>query len=476
MCPFCQQGTDVSLEKSLNEYFDDAFAVDSAAIEDLYVAYKTEWEQLHGPLQGLLDYPPEYFDAETLQNQSDLLDSKIQLNFERLEEKRREPSKSVELDVLGGILDEIKKLLEATNAESLEHNITVENVNFERSKLTEQVWRYLLDYEISEELALFETKKRSLEKAIASLNEKIRHKTKEHIQKQREIATLERDTTSIQPTIDAINALLKSFGFQGFVLEKSDRNRFYKIRRPDGSDARDTLSEGEGSFIAFLYFYHLAKGSASESGVTVDRVVVFDDPVSSLDSNVLFVVSSLIKDLFNEVRDKRGAIKQIFVLTHNMYFHKEVSFESRRSGDHRKLNDETFWTVRKSGLVSKIESHCTNPINSTYESLWMEVKRDDRNSPSLQNTLRRILEYYFNILGGVNPDSLCTRFSGPEKLICKSLFSWVNAGSHSVYDDPYFSPDESTADLYLTVFKDVFEKTGHMAHYNMMMGDSADGE
>ena len=34
--------------------------------------------------------------------------------------------------------------------------------------------------------------------------------------------------------------------------------------------------------------------------MTSDRVVVFDDPVSSLDSNVLFVVSILIKELFKE--------------------------------------------------------------------------------------------------------------------------------------------------------------------------------
>ena len=65
--------------------------------------------------------------------------------------------------------------------------------------------------------------------------------------------------TSIQPTIDAINALLKSFGFQGFVLAKSGRDGFYKIQHSDGSDAKETLSEGERSFIAFLYFYHLVK-------------------------------------------------------------------------------------------------------------------------------------------------------------------------------------------------------------------------
>ncbi|MFH0083694.1 AAA family ATPase, partial [Pseudomonas aeruginosa] len=69
-----------------------------------------------------------------------------------------------------------------------------------------------------------------------------------------------------------------------------------------GMDAKETLSEGERTFVTFLYFYHLLKGSDSESGVTTDRIVVFDDPVSSLDSDILFIVSSLIKALFDEVR------------------------------------------------------------------------------------------------------------------------------------------------------------------------------
>ncbi|MBN0669170.1 AAA family ATPase, partial [Pseudomonas aeruginosa] len=102
--------------------------------------------------------------------------------------------------------------------------------------------------------------------------------------------------------IDAINTLLASFGFHGFSLAKADSGTAYVLRRPDGMDAKETLSEGERTFVTFLYFYHLLKGSDSESGVTTDRIVVFDDPVSSLDSDILFIVSSLIKALFDEVR------------------------------------------------------------------------------------------------------------------------------------------------------------------------------
>src|SRR5690606_17683330 len=95
--------------------------------------------------------------------------------------------------------------------------------------------------------------------------------------------------------IDEVNRLLGSFGFQDFRLAKTDNGISYKLVRTDGADAKKTLSEGEKSFITFLYFYHMIKGSESDSGMTTDRVVVFDDPVSSLDSDVLFVVGSLYK-------------------------------------------------------------------------------------------------------------------------------------------------------------------------------------
>ena len=475
ICPFCQQGTPPSLEDSLNEYFDEAFEADSAAIEKLYTDYKTDAERLQQGIQTLLDEPPKFLNAEKLQTESDLLDSKIRLNIQRIEEKRRESSKSIDLNSLKNVCHVVKVLAETANTAILEHNTMVSNLETERTELTGQVWRFLLDKEIKNDLATFTYNKTSIEKGNEGLKTQIKDKIEERRIKEQEIQTLEKDTTSIQPTIDGINNLLESFGFTGFALAKSDRDRFYKIQRPDGSDAKETLSEGEKSFITFLYFYHLLKGSDSESGITSDRVVVFDDPVSSLDSDILFIVSNLIKSLFDEIRSKSGTIKQVFVMTHNVYFHKEVSFHPKRSAEGR-LKDETFWTVKKSNQGSKVQRHETNPIKTSYELLWIEVRNPDRDNLAIQNTMRRILENYFKILGNVDPDDICAKFEGKEKLICRSLFSWVNDGSHSAHDSLYVSIDDSMVESYLRVFKEIFVKTKHVAHYEMMMGIQNDGE
>ena len=163
-------------------------------------------------------------------------------------------------------------------------------------------------------------------------------------------------------------------------------------------------------------------------------------------------------------------MKQVFVLTHNVYFHKEVSFNTKRCADGR-LKDETFWTVRKSNQESKVRSHETNPIKTSYELLWIEVRNSDRDNLAIQNTIRRILENYYKILGNVDPDDICGHFEGKEKLICRSLFSWVNDGSHFAHDSLYVSIDDSMVESYLSVFKRIFDETGHIAHYNMMMGE-----
>ena len=471
VCPFCQQSTSDAFAKSLNEYFDETFERDSKAIDELETNYKTDSERLQQQIASIITAPSKFLDVEKLKAEKALLDSKITVNIQRLATKKKEPSQSLELDSLTNVVSAIKALIDTANVLISNHNTMVGNLAQERRDLTAQVWKYLLEIELKADLTAYETKRGNLNKAVAAMIAQIECATTDKVAKAAEIRALEKKTTSIQPTIDGINALLSFFCSRSFSLAKADNGTCYKLVRTDGTDAKETLSEGEQAFITFLYFYHLLKGSDSESGITTDRVVVFDDPVSSLDSDILFIVGSLIKGLFDEVRAGTGHIKQIFVLTHNVYFHKEVTFNPKRVN--KAMNEETFWVVRKSGLISKLEKHNSNPIKTSYELLWAEVRKPDRSNLTIQNNLRRILENYFKILGGIDPDRICAMFESREKLICRSLFSWVNAGSHYAHDDLYVSIDDSMVETYLNVFRAIFEKSGHLAHYKMMMGDAS---
>ena len=394
VCPFCQQSTTEAFRQSLNEYFDETFVADIKAIDDLVANYSTDSERLQQQVASIIATPYRFLDVEKLKAEKELLDSKVTINVQHLARKKKEASQVVKLESLSNVVAAIKTLIDSANVRVMAHNKVVANLTQKRKTLTAQVWKFVLQ-ELKSDLDAYKTTRDGLDKAITAMKGEIAVATADKTEKVGEIRELEKQTTSVQPTIDAINALLSSFGFQGFSLAKTASGTSYKLIRSDGSDAKATLSEGEKTFVTFLYFYHLLKGSVSDSGMTTNRVVVFDDPVSSLDSDILFIVGSLIKGLFSDVRVGTSQVKQIFVFTHNVYFHKEVTFSPKQKGV--PANEKAFWIVRKLGKFSKIEKHPTNPIKTSYELLWAEVKRSDRSNLTIQNTMRRILENYFKI-------------------------------------------------------------------------------
>ena len=119
--------------------------------------------------------------------------------------------------------------------------------------------------------------------------------------------------------------------------------------------------------------------------------------------------------------------------------------------------------------VSSLTKHPNNPIKTSYELLWQEVRNPARSHMTIQNTMRRIIENYFKILGNIDTETIVGMFEGHDQQICASLFSWVNDGSHNAHDDLYVVMDDSMVGRYLDVFRRIFEQSKHEAHYHMMM-------
>ncbi len=311
-----------------------------------------------------------------------------------------------------------------------------------------------------------------MERGINNLEKEISENQKDIESLKNEVEELEKSTASIKPIVKEINTLLERYGFTNFSLACTEDEKSYRIQREDGQLVGETLSEGEVTFITFLYYYHLTKGSLNENDISKDKVLVIDDPISSLDSNILFMVSVLIKNLMKETMEGKTNIKQVIILTHNTYFYKGVTLEydlKRYQGKY------SFWIIKKYNNVSKIKDYKENPIKSSYELLWQEVKQAKENNiswASLQNVMRRIVEYYFRILGGFKHNSdLSERFEDiEEKRVCDSFILWLNDGSHEISDDLFVQNQNTSIEIYLKVFERIFEITGHEAHYKMMMG------
>lgn len=470
-CPFCQQDLPPEFEKELSEYFDETFEADSKAVSALRNNYYQAAEDLVIQARALLALDCAELDKEKLSPEIQALEAVVLVNKGRMDNKLASPSVEVTLEGVVGIQAGISEIVSAANAKITEHNRLVASFTAEQNKLTDEVWRYILDVELKNTLADYASQKGALEKAVAGITSSRDRASSSIDAVDVEIAKIETELTSVKPTVTAINKILRNFGFRGFSLDPACVGNSYRLIRADGKDAKQTLSEGEKTFVTFLYFYHLLRGSVTTSGISADRIVVIDDPVSSLDSDVLFIVSSLIKELFAEVRKSGSNIKQVVVLTHNVHFHKEVTYDQRRKPD-KSLSDETFWIVRKPNEHSVIEFHPSNPIRTSYQLLWAELKRTPLPVLTLQNTMRRILENYFKILGGVDTYHLVDQFEGIEKTQCQSLMSWVNDGSHYAPDELYVAISDAMAASYLKIFFKIFKAAKHDAHYRMMMGDA----
>lgn len=469
-CPFCQQNIPHDFEKNLADYFDETFEADSRAVATLRSNYFQVADEVLTQARNLLASDCIYFDKEKVSLEIQALEAVILVNKNRMDKKVSSPSSEIELEGLKDVGDGIVGGVDAANVKITEHNRLVASFTAEQNKLTGEIWKYVIDTELKNTLADYASEKEKLRKSIAGITTSL-DKAKENITNvDIEIDKIETALTSVKPTVIAINKILKNFGFRSFSLDPACIGNSYRLIRADGKDAKQTLSEGEKTFVTFLYFYHLLRGSITTSGITSDRIVVIDDPVSSLDSDVLFIVSSLIKQLFTEARKKDSHLKQIFVLTHNVHFHKEITYDQRRKPE-TSLSDETFWIVRKPGDHSSVEFHLSNPIRTSYQLLWAELKKAPVPALTLQNTMRRILENYFKILGGVDTHHLVGEFEGLEKIQCQSLISWVNDGSHYAPDELYVAIGDNMAASYMKIFFKIFKVTQHDAHYKMMMGD-----
>ncbi|BAW72343.1 uncharacterized protein HPMKF3_1107 [Helicobacter pylori] len=404
------------------------------------------------------------------------LRNKINGNQQKMGDKSKEMSRNFKLESTKNEIKEIEKLIETANQQIANHNEMIKDIKNQKKICVEQTWKFLVN-EFKSDIQEYNKKHCGLEKGIKKLENEINENKKKIEEFENEIRELEKNMVSIKPIVNEINALLKGYGFANFSLACTEDEKSYHIQRENGQLVGETLSEGEVTFITFLYYYHLTKGSLKENDIPKNKVLVIDDPISSLDSNILFIVSVLVKELMKEAMKEKTNIKQVIILTHNTYFYKEITLEYDLKCYQGKYS---FWIIRKDNNVSKIRDYKENPIKNSYELLWQEVrwakekqaKENNISWVSLQNVMRRVIEYYFRILGGFeHNDSLSEYFENiEEKQVFNSFISWFNDGSHGISDDLFVQSQDTSIETYLKVFENIFKKTGHEAHYKMMMG------
>ena len=476
ICPFCQQPTITEvLKHQLGAFFSGEYEQDVNQIKQFIGQYSVYTDELLRYIKNLRTsigaYPAAGIDTSKLDSLLDVLNGCFSKNKAEMLIKEKEPGRIILLTETSVTISSVKQLVIDGNASISKHNEMVDNYTFEKNFLVADIWAFLMD-ENEALIAGYLNDLKNFDKAIRGIQKGIEVCRQQLDKLDEKIVEAGKNITSVQPTVDEINRSLKSYGFTNFQIVPSPvQTNAYQIQRMDGTLATNTLSEGEETFISFLYFLQFAKGSVDMSKVSNRKILVLDDPICSLDSMILYIVSTLVKGLIKDVREGNSDVKQIFILTHNVFFHKETAFIDSRT---EVCNDVHFWIISKDNNISSIRAYeRNNPIKTSYELLWEELKSNTNASLiTTQNIMRRILENYFSILGKTKDGTIIDSFSTiEEKMICRSLLSWLNDGSHTIPDDLYIDSYTDSIDRYKQIFKEVFVKMGHEAHYKMMMGE-----
>lgn len=465
-CPFCQQEAPKSLREDLESYFDETYKQQKEILSEFAEQFETEMQQLVQSINDYAELENELFKFEDVKLALKAIEASIIRNKNEINRKIKEPSEVISFEKITEQLEFIFGVITSSNKAIEVYNKKLGTFDDGKKQLKKDIWTYL-GAKVSPAYKAYKRKVSGQNRGITNLIDKKSAAESEITNLKLRISEIGEKLKNIAKPAQDINNILQQFGFSNFTITQVDEQAKYSIVRENGDLANTTLSEGEKTFIAFLYFYQMVKGVDPESNTLDDKIIVFDDPVSSLDSKVLYVVSRLINDLMKSRSEVK--IHQIFLLTHNIYFFKEVT---PRSNDHALLAISNFWLIRKSADKSIVENHeSNNPIRSSYQMLWEEVKSADKYPDlDLRNTLRRILENYFKIFGDMNIRDLATGFSGDNEQICHSLLDWVNDGSHYVGDDLFIAQTPQARENYLKVFEAIFANNGQGGHFELMMG------
>lgn len=500
-CPYCQQQLPDTFEDDVKACFDAQYQDDIAALRDFYDTYKQEANDLYTPLQKVPQDLYYGIDVKPYNDKLAALKGTISSNLQKMTEKIAAPSLVTVLEETTTVLQELSDIIEGFNSLISENNAVIASKPKKQAECKTDVWE-LMAFTVKEEISRYRSSRVTLERELTDLGKQISTHQSAMLRLTEEVSDLNRKIVNTQATIDSMNALLRDSGFQGFSLrEKVDTPNVYEVVRPDGSIA-ENLSEGERNFIAFLYFYHLVRGSETADKGHHDKIVVIDDPVSSMDSSSLFIVSTLVREMIEVCENnaeegdrtaKGDFIKQIFILTHNAFFHREITYNQVKHYLYVNLyliskmdNRSSIRLCEKQDPEAPTENMNFNPVQNSYAALWEEYNSVSSAIP-LMNVIRRILEYYFLQLCGYDGVTLrqCILKDNKDRFIAmdengqedytqyqmaSAMLSYISANSIGITDGMNYVDDCIDVDQCRETFRMIFALMNQEQHYNMMMG------
>lgn len=459
VCKFCENTISLTRIDNLNQYYSNKLQ----EIQNTIRTAKYEIEAERKKFNILFVHESKL--AAHLRNEyTDQIDTFKQLleeyytNLARLESDLTAKESSMfmrvsasEITVLSfkSIMDKINYILNKHNkfVEEFEEN---KNLALE-SILSHYVGQYIIEESYSEKESKnldTQTKKSKIEDEKADT--------------QQEIERLEARLKNTVQGKEEINKYLEIFLNRKDIKIDIVEGKF-QLKRND-FPASD-LSEGEKTAISFAYFLTELKSLQAENKLK-NTIVLIDDPISSLDSNHIFQVRSLI-NLFFKIKDDYC---QLFILTHNFEFFSmmlDSNLFKNKNKKYDKPERGPFYFILRQSEEQSIIDNLPVPLRaykSEYAQLFhilkgyadSEVKESFEYKLLLPNTLRRFLELYTLIRypKGYSEidDRLTAIFSDSDKVYhLTKLYHWFSHENQferaTQFDSKIFNIDEAIKEV-----------------------------
>lgn len=470
-CPFCQQETiNENFKNELKTYFDETFDKKMYDLQSL----KQSYEILKTSILPLETYKTNKFINEFLDKFTNLYNElvlNLSGNLANINNKLEKPNNCIDLNFSKEYIKNFNNFLKEINEKIRQYNTNLENKENIKKRIRDEFWQ-IMRKNYNEFYVNYTNENDTLEKEKQNKSNSIEHYRKLSEKLDKKNKELQTQTQNLEKAIDNINNNLKNLGITEFqIISDGDNEIFYKITRTNeicNNEVFKTLSEGEKTIISFLYFIELCKGTDDKNETNNDKIIVIDDPISSLSNNYVFDVAHFIKAFFIEDDN----FKQIFILTHNLYFFHEMI----KVLDNKKGEKTEMFRIKRQGennysMICKLNK---NEILNDYQMLWDIYKnKENYTDLILPNVMRNIIERFFSFLG--NEDKKYKTIDNLYKNANYHAFiRFINRKSHSDrinFDETY---DISTIDMqnFINAFKEIFKSNEtYKEHYEKMTGD-----
>ena len=388
-CAFCQGSISEKRLKELENHFNDNYQNFEASIAELIRRIKNAIDSINDQ-----DFPheKEFYDyiEESYKHQQGLLKENIERAKKWLESLKKEletkqgkPFESISITTREPA--SISLSVSELNSNIDEHNRRTGKFTPE----TEDTRGELEKHFVAGALKDYQSKKGGIsvsKKKIEVITEEV---SKLNEEKQETEQSIE---DRIQPA-EELNKELASFLGRD-EIKFTNESGGYTITR-NGYPAKN-LSEGEKTALAFLHFL---KSLSGKSFNLEKGIVVIDDPVSSLDSNSIYSAFSFMKNK----TDKAG---QLFIMTHNFIFFKEVrrwfcDYKNKPKKDcHLYMLKVKLEGEDRVAKISELDP-LLGKFNSEYHFLFSMVYKSQTEAELIKlypmpNIARKLLEEFFS--------------------------------------------------------------------------------